>query len=86
MSAAQNTGSVGGFMGAGIGMGMGAQMGQEFSRANTDAVYCPNCNHQVKNGAKFCSECGTRINPTCPKCKKELPAGTKFCPDCGTKL
>ena len=47
MSAAKNTGSVGGFMGAGIGMGMGAQMGQEFSKANTDAVYCPNCNHKL---------------------------------------
>lgn len=86
MSAAQNTGSVGGFMGAGLGMGMGSQMGQELQKANEQLVYCPKCNHQVKNGAKFCSECGTRINPTCSKCKKELPAGTKFCPDCGTKL
>ncbi len=85
-AAAQNQGSVGGFMGAGIGMGMGTQMGQELSKAGENATFCPNCNTQVKPNTKFCPECGTKIKPVCPKCKKELPSGTKFCPECGTKL
>lgn len=85
MSAAQNTGSVGGFMGAGIGMSMGNQMAQEMNQSAANKA-CPNCGHMVKSSAKFCPECGTKMIPVCPNCKKELPAGTKFCPDCGTKL
>jgi membrane protease subunit (stomatin/prohibitin family) len=83
-SAAQNTGSIGGFMGAGLGMSMGNQMAQNMTGGTSKA--CPNCGTQVKPTAKFCPECGTKIQPVCPNCKKELPAGTKFCPDCGTKL
>ena len=86
MSAAQNQGSVGGFMGAGFGMSMGAQMSQEMTKTGGDMLPCPSCGHSCKPTAKFCPECGTKMKPVCPSCKKELPAGTKFCPECGTKL
>jgi len=83
-SAAQNNGSIGGFMGAGLGMSMGSQMAQDIN--GSSVVSCPSCGTQVKPTAKFCPECGAKMKPVCPNCKKELPAGTKFCPDCGTKL
>ena len=85
INASKNTGTVGGFMGAGFGMGMGAQMANQFTDGNASNL-CPNCNAEVKANTKFCPECGTKMKPVCPNCKKELPAKTKFCPDCGTKL
>jgi hypothetical protein len=48
---------------------------------------CPNCGAAV-GGAKFCPECGTKIQraPTnCPSCGADAK-GAKFCPECGTKL
>lgn len=85
LNASKNTGSLGGFMGAGLGMSMGNQMASQMT-GGSDTMTCPNCSAMVKSTAKFCPECGTKMQPICPKCKKELPAGTKFCPDCGTKL
>ena len=85
-AAAQNNGSVGGFMGIGMGMNMGAQMGANLTKSTQPVISCPNCNSSVKSTAKFCTECGTKLKPSCPNCKKEFPAGTKFCSECGTKL
>lgn len=48
---------------------------------------CPNCGAAV-GSAKFCPECGTKIQrapATCPSCGAEAK-GAKFCPECGTKL
>ncbi len=42
-------------------------------------------------GAKFCPECGAKIDRAapaparCPNCNAETQ-GAKFCPECGTKL
>ncbi len=53
---------------------------------------CPTCNHEIPANAKFCNECGAKVEnqgKTCPneKCKRSgLPAEAKFCPDCGTML
>lgn len=54
-------------------------------------VTCPNCGQPVANGAKFCSNCGTKIEipagpKFCPECGTKLEPGTKFCPNCGTKI
>ena len=47
----------------------------------------------MQPGAKFCPECGTKLEPpkpaaptVCPKCGAKLPAGAKFCPACGEKI
>jgi len=54
---------------------------------------CPKCGATVQAGAKFCPECGTKLEPpkpvvptNCPKCGAKLPAGAKFCPACGEKI
>ena len=57
---------------------------------------CPNCNKELRPGAKFCVFCGTKIaeqvvqiaekSNVCPKCNKELRQGAKFCTSCGYKL
>ncbi len=55
---------------------------------------CPNCGASVPPNAKFCMECGTRIErqpqmvrPThCQNCGAELPPNAKFCLECGTKV
>lgn len=57
---------------------------------------CPNCNKELKPGAKFCVFCGTKVTEPatavtgksniCPQCKKELKPGAKFCTSCGYKL
>ena len=49
---------------------------------------CPNCGEEIPDTAKFCGECGTKIEKKvcCPECGNELKSGAKFCPECGTKV
>jgi membrane protease subunit (stomatin/prohibitin family) len=93
--AAKNPGTAGGMMGAGIGMGMGMGMGKTFSQmADTTAqqpketvkVKCSNCGATVKEGVKFCPECGKPMGNVCPKCGKVVADGAKFCPECGASM
>ena len=55
--------------------------------AGAAGVACPSCGNQSNPGAKFCTECGTKLGAaTCPNCKAEVPANAKFCNECGTKI
>ncbi len=49
---------------------------------------CTNCGVEVKEGQKFCLQCGALIpqNKKCIKCGAELPLDAKFCSECGAKL
>ncbi|HVA85389.1 MAG TPA: adenylate/guanylate cyclase domain-containing protein, partial [Candidatus Saccharimonadales bacterium] len=47
---------------------------------------CPNCGTDNLAGAKFCSECGTRLAVGCPACGASNAPGARFCNECGTKL
>lgn len=97
-NAAKNPGVGGGFMGAGVGMGMGAGMGQIFADAMNGAKDTPKqaktlgakcaCGATVPSGAKFCPECGQKLNVKrfCHECGAEISSGGKFCPECGAKL
>jgi RNA polymerase subunit RPABC4/transcription elongation factor Spt4 len=49
-------------------------------------VSCVHCQAQIKEGAKFCAECGKPQAASCPGCNKPVPAGTKFCPECGHNM
>jgi uncharacterized OB-fold protein len=48
---------------------------------------CPKCGVALTTNAKFCPECGERLeDPKCKKCGTVLPPKSKFCPDCGEKV
>lgn len=54
------------------------------------AVQCAQCGSSLPAGAKFCFECGTKVEKTdgkvtCPKCNYSTPKG-KFCINCGESL
>ena len=95
-------GVVGDFVGLGVGMAaagqIGAQMGDLFKGVNNTpaaapvaTVACPNCGNQVAATAKFCMECGTKIEQLaeneviCPACGQKTAKG-KFCMECGASL
>lgn len=97
--------AMGDIVGLGVGLkaaGMiGNQVGSMFDTpANTgvaptapqeQTVDCPQCGNKLPAGAKFCLECGTKIevlDPNeiiCPSCGEKTPKG-KFCMKCGTSL
>ena len=49
---------------------------------------CHNCNAEISDSAKFCPECGSKIERVshCIQCGTELANGAKFCPECGTPV
>ena len=95
--------TMGDILGLGIGLqaagAMGGQVSNLFAgmnsqQANTtsaDAVECPNCGNRLPANAKFCLECGNKIDVplaneiVCPSCGKKTPKG-KFCMECGAAL
>jgi membrane protease subunit (stomatin/prohibitin family) len=94
--AAQNEGGGAG-LGAGLGAGfaVGGQMANAFG-ANPQSgggggaaatVACPNCGKQNNAAAKFCADCGGKMEVAkvpCVKCGAQLREGAKFCSECGT--
>jgi membrane protease subunit (stomatin/prohibitin family) len=79
--------------GAGLGMGLGFMMPTMFadllknshSLKAGEILKCPDCQHPVPNGAKFCPDCGHQllIFQQCSQCGKNLPPNGKFCTQCG---
>lgn len=56
-----------------------------------NTMNCPKCNNPVREGAKFCTSCGNRIetaqaSSVCPECSSPIKEGAKFCTACGHKL
>jgi len=46
----------------------------------------PRCKHDNPNDAKFCGECGTRLESVCAACGAANPPANKFCGQCGASL
>jgi len=44
---------------------------------------CPSCDYLNREKAKFCKECGARLELVCPKCGNRLDLEAKFCDECG---
>ncbi len=93
--AAQNEGGGAG-LGAGLGAGfaVGGQMANAFgagpqvnAAASPATTTCPACGKQNAVGAKFCADCGGKMEVAkvpCVKCNAELREGAKFCSECGS--
>ncbi|MEJ2102805.1 MAG: adenylate/guanylate cyclase domain-containing protein [Desulfobacterales bacterium] len=47
---------------------------------------CPECQFDNREGAMFCTECGTKLEINCSKCRHLNPPASKFCEACGSKL
>ena len=47
---------------------------------------CPKCQFENREGAKFCLECGIKLELECPQCGKAFPISAKFCDECGQRL
>jgi hypothetical protein len=47
---------------------------------------CPHCQHEHREGARFCAACGSAIASKCPSCGSQPPPGATFCDRCGTSL
>ncbi len=105
--AAANEGIASDIMGAGLGFGMGANLGGMINNAmgnampnvqmakqpvRDDMVKCPNCGRENPKDAKFCLECGQKVEKpqnenmvVCPACGATVPEA-KFCLECGHKF
>jgi len=91
----------GGAMGMGMAAGMGMMipnmMQQTLSQKQsggpaapaTAAAQCAKCSAALAAGAKFCAECGQKVEaPTqrhCTECGAVVAAAAKFCAECGAK-
>ena len=49
-------------------------------------MQCPKCQFDNREGAKFCIDCGTKLEINCSKCSHLNPPASKFCEECGSKL
>ncbi len=55
-------------------------------KKNPKIPKCPKCKKEIKEGLKFCPECGAKLIMTCKACGIDYPIKTKFCTSCGGKL
>jgi hypothetical protein len=44
---------------------------------------CPKCDHENREDAQFCLQCGEKLALKCFECGKILPLSAKFCDRCG---
>lgn len=73
------------------GLNISGAMGDNSSMESKQSVKCPICGKELPANAKFCFECGAKIEVLsdnemiCPSCGKKTPKG-KFCVECGHPL
>ncbi len=49
-------------------------------------MQCPRCHAQNDEGARFCEDCGARLEGVCPSCGQPVTPGKKFCRSCGAAV
>jgi ribosomal protein L40E len=46
-------------------------------------MQCPKCQAVNSDKAKFCLECGQKLDVKCPQCGHSASPSAKFCDECG---
>src|SRR4051794_37134888 len=49
-------------------------------------MQCPQCQAENPDRARFCEDCGARLELKCPHCGEAATPGKKFCASCGGSL
>jgi len=49
-------------------------------------MHCSQCQHENREGARFCEACGSQLEVRCPACRNLTRSGAAFCDSCGTPL
>ena len=49
-------------------------------------MQCPRCQHENRDGRRFCSKCGTALAAACLACGFTNEPGDEFCGGCGARL
>lgn len=59
----------------------------EQPKMTASGKFCSNCGHPLAQDAKFCYECGAKVqsDSSCANCGYVFTNDMKFCPQCGTK-
>jgi membrane protease subunit (stomatin/prohibitin family) len=90
--------SSGGMANLGVGLGLMAGVAGTMVQTTKDALqnppakgtFCVGCGHTLKQGAKFCEDCGQPVQAkqgmNCSKCGQHYDNPVKFCAQCGTKV
>lgn len=85
-------------LGLGIGLGAAGSVGNAFGNIAgninpsvnnvVESKLCPKCNAKLAKEAKFCGECGEKLQTEliCPHCGKNVNSNMKFCAECGGAL
>ena len=47
---------------------------------------CPDCQHENREGRRFCGHCGSQLPVACPSCGAVDEDGERFCGRCGAAL
>ncbi|MCS6861420.1 MAG: zinc ribbon domain-containing protein [Abditibacteriales bacterium] len=47
---------------------------------------CSKCQHENRPSARFCAQCGTKLQEGCLQCQGGVVPGDKFCTQCGADL
>ncbi|HWP90175.1 MAG TPA: adenylate/guanylate cyclase domain-containing protein, partial [Burkholderiales bacterium] len=50
------------------------------------AMQCHCCQAENEDGARFCENCGVRLEASCPACGAPVSAGKNFCRSCGAAM
>ena len=50
------------------------------------SIQCSSCGSDNRSTAKFCSECGNKLERHCPNCSQTVSNTARFCDNCGTAL
>src|SRR5688572_11058493 len=49
-------------------------------------MICGTCRHENRGGAKFCENCGAKLERRCPACAQPVREASRFCDACGHRL